>query len=77
MAMIATPVNWMNGIAESYVKFVLAMGNHDADYVDAYYGPPEWKAEARKTKRTLVEIRTEADALIGRYLKNPGPLVSA
>jgi hypothetical protein len=56
----------MNSIAESYVKLVLAMGHHDADYVDAYYGPPEWKAEAQKTRRTLAEIRTDADALIGR-----------
>ena len=33
----------MDKIAEQYVKLVLAMGQHDADYVDAYYGPPEWK----------------------------------
>ena len=40
----------MNDIAERYVKLVLALGQHDADYVDAYYGPPEWKqqAEARE-----------------------------
>jgi len=56
----------MNSIAEAYVKLVLAMGNHDTDYVDAYYGPPEWKAEAQKTKRTLAEIRKDADALIAR-----------
>ena len=29
----------MNELAERYVKLVLAMGQHDADYVDAYYGP--------------------------------------
>ncbi|MDQ6893630.1 MAG: hypothetical protein M3167_13225 [Acidobacteriota bacterium] len=56
----------MNSIAEAYVKLVLAMGIHDTDYVDAYYGPPEWKAEAQRTKPTLAEIRTSADALIGR-----------
>ena len=33
----------VNAAAESYVKLVLAMGEHDADYVDAYYGPPVWK----------------------------------
>jgi hypothetical protein len=33
----------MNGIAERYVKLVLKVGQHDADYVDAYYGPSEWK----------------------------------
>ncbi len=30
----------MNALAERYVKLVLALGQHDADYVDAYYGPP-------------------------------------
>ena len=30
---------------------MLALGQHDADYVDAYYGPPEWRMEAeRQTK---------------------------
>ena len=27
----------MNALAERYVKLVLALGQHDADYVDAYY----------------------------------------
>ena len=33
----------MNSIAEQYVRLALAIGQHDPDYVDAYYGPPEWK----------------------------------
>src|SRR5258707_1335281 len=40
------PPTRMNGIAESYVKLVLAVGQHDADYVDAFYGPAEWKRAA-------------------------------
>jgi hypothetical protein len=31
----------MNSIAEGYVKLILQMGQHDADIVDAYYGPEE------------------------------------
>lgn len=54
----------MNGIAESYVKLVLAVGQHDTDYVDAYYGPPEWRKDAEMRKRPLTEIRTEAESLI-------------
>ncbi len=50
----------MNHIAEQYVRLVLAMGEHDADYVDAYYGPPAW----RTTGRTLAQIRDEALALL-------------
>jgi hypothetical protein len=33
----------MDHIAERYVKLVLQVGQHDADYVDAYYGDPSWK----------------------------------
>jgi hypothetical protein len=42
--------NSMNTIAERYVKLVLAVGQHDADYVDAFYGPAEWKVEAERRK---------------------------
>src|SRR5436305_2826218 len=54
----------MNRAAESYVKLVLAVGQHDADYVDAFYGPPEWRREAEAHQRPLTEIRAEAEALI-------------
>jgi hypothetical protein len=54
----------MNTIAERYVKLVLALGQHDADYVDAFYGPPEWKADAGRRKLPLVDIGTAADRLI-------------
>jgi hypothetical protein len=33
----------MDSIAIDYVKLVLQLGNYDADYVDAYYGPEEWR----------------------------------
>ncbi|MDR3669149.1 MAG: hypothetical protein P4L35_20155 [Ignavibacteriaceae bacterium] len=33
----------MNILAEDYVKLVLKVGLHDPGYVDAYYGPAEWK----------------------------------
>lgn len=35
----------MDTIAEAYVKLVLNIGLYDADYVDAYYGPEEWRPE--------------------------------
>lgn len=60
----------MNRIAESYVKLVLAVGQHDADYVDAFYGPPEWRTEAEAKKRPLAEIRSEAEALIAELAAN-------
>jgi hypothetical protein len=52
--------NQMQALAEQYVKLVLAVGQHDADYVDAFYGPPEWRTSA--VKRPLAEIDAEAAA---------------
>ena len=40
----------MDAIARDYVRLVLSLGQHDADYVDAYYGPPEWKTDAERHK---------------------------
>jgi len=58
------PTPQMNQIAESYVRLVLALGTHDADYVDAYYGPPGWRAQADSTKPALATIGARADSLI-------------
>ena len=38
------------------MKLVLAVGQHDADYVDAFYGPPEWRKEAEAAKTPLATI---------------------
>jgi hypothetical protein len=56
----------MNRIAESYVKLVLAVGTHDADYVDAYYGPEEWKKEAATTAQPLDAIKKRAVAALAQ-----------
>ena len=58
-------------IAERYVKLVLAVGQHDADYVDAFYGPPEWKAEAERQKAPLRQIEADAAELIGEIAALP------
>ncbi|HYR46507.1 MAG TPA: hypothetical protein VER78_05835 [Thermoanaerobaculia bacterium] len=62
----ADTVRTVNAIAERYVRLVLALGQHDRDYVDAYYGPAEWKKEAEARRRSLPEIRAEANRLIAR-----------
>jgi hypothetical protein len=61
----------MNQIAESYVRLVLAVGQHDPDYVDAYYGPPAWQEEASAHKRPLAELRSEAAALLEKLRTAP------
>jgi hypothetical protein len=60
----AGPPAAMNEIAERYVKLVLALGQHDADYVDAYYGPPEWKQEAASVKAPLDDLAARARTLL-------------
>ena len=50
--------------AEAYVKLVLALGNHDEDYVDAYIGPPEWRTEANADRLSIPEIREQAAGLV-------------
>jgi hypothetical protein len=69
---IATPHD-MNAISERYVKLVLALGEHDADYVDAYYGPPEWREQVKAHKQSLDEIRAGAVAVIAE-LKSKTPV---
>jgi hypothetical protein len=61
----------MNDIATSYVKLVLAVGQHDPDYVDAFYGPPAWKQEAEAKKRPMNEIRGEAERLLAALAGQP------
>jgi hypothetical protein len=59
----------MAQISREYVRLVLAMGQHDKDYVDAYYGPADVKAEAERAKLPLDDIaktiRTVSDWLSG------------
>jgi len=54
----------MNRLAEGYVKLVLAVGQHDSNYVDAYYGPDEWQQEAKAQPKTLDTIEQEAASLL-------------
>jgi hypothetical protein len=51
---------------------VLAMGAHDPDYVDAYYGPPEWKTEAAATKLALDVISSRATTLLADLGRSTG-----
>jgi hypothetical protein len=70
----AAPKDDMTGtIAEGYVKLVLAVGQHDADYVDAYYGPPEWKKAAETTKASLDSIASQAQNLTAELGRVPAP----
>jgi hypothetical protein len=59
---MTTPIN-LDHVAERYVRLVLALGLHDADYVDAFYGPEEWQRDAAGERRALATISEQADRL--------------
>jgi hypothetical protein len=65
-----------NGVAERYAHLVLALGEHDPDYVDAFYGPAAWKTQAEKERKSLDAIGAEAAELSATLLKTPDAATS-
>jgi hypothetical protein len=49
--------------AEDYVHLALEIGAHEKDFVDAYFGPPEWRVEAEAHPRNISELKAEADRI--------------
>lgn len=56
----------LDHIAEQYVRLVLDIGQHDPDFVDAYYGPKEWQEAAKKVKPQLTALKDRTEAIIAR-----------
>ena len=67
------PPDPYRSVAEQYVKLVLAVGEHDGDYVDAFYGPPEWRKEAEAAKKPLATIDAQAAATEAQLAALPVP----
>src|SRR3982750_598534 len=61
----------LSPVAEPYAHLVLSLGQHDPDYVDAFYGPAEWKTQAEKEKKSLDAIGAEAAELSATLAKTP------
>ncbi|MBI5547440.1 MAG: hypothetical protein HY901_26455 [Deltaproteobacteria bacterium] len=62
----------LDPISERYVRLALAVGRHDENFVDAYYGPPQWKEEAAAgTARPVPGLLAEARELLGRLQTLP------
>jgi hypothetical protein len=55
-----SPSAVLDAAGQHYTKLVLALGERDADYVDAYYGPPEWRDQAQVARMQLSDIREAA-----------------
>jgi len=54
----------LDPMAERYVRLALALGEHDDDYVDAYFGPAEWREQAKQEALDLAAITAAADKLV-------------
>ena len=57
-----TPVT-LDSAAEDFVRLALAVGQHDADYVDAYFGPDDWRSEVEAESLDLEQILASAREL--------------
>src|SRR3546814_16797605 len=44
----------------------LGIGEREPGYVDAYYGPPEWRDAAKAAPRSVEDLAREATALAAR-----------
>jgi hypothetical protein len=59
----AGPPPDVDALARDYVRLVLEIDAHEAGYVDAYFGPPEWREAARKNPRTRAALKADADRI--------------
>lgn len=54
-------------IAEAYIHLALAIDRHIPGYVDAYYGPPEWRQQAQADgPRPVADLLADATHLTAR-----------
>ena len=67
----------LDSVAAGYILMTLEAGTHEAEYVDAYYGPAKLLEAAKAAPRSKVELIAEARALIGRLDREILPVVSA
>lgn len=59
----AAPADPLNAIARQYVMLSLEIGTHEDGYIDAYYGPPEWKRAAEAAPRALPALAQAVNSL--------------
>ncbi len=74
MSIAVSGADLMSTVSERYVRLVLAVGQHDADMVDAYYGPPAWKQEVEQRGRVpLPDLQREGESLAAAAAAVPLP----
>jgi hypothetical protein len=60
---MATPERSVASISDAYIRLTLEAGTHEAEYVDAYYGPPALQAAATANPRSIADLIAEARVL--------------
>jgi len=60
------PSGGLDALARDYVRLQLEIGERDEGYVDAYYGPAEWREAARAYPRPVPELAAAVRALRAR-----------
>ena len=63
----------LDAVARDYVGLVLEIGERDEGYVDAYYGPAEWREAARANPRTVPQLAAAAAELQSRLAATSVP----
>ena len=58
------PALTLDEIARGYVELALAIGEHDPNYVDAYYGPEGTRTKVKAAKADLATLARRADELV-------------
>ncbi len=56
----------LDALARDYVRLQLEIGERDEGYVDAYYGPAEWREAARANPRSVEQLAAAAAELSSR-----------
>jgi hypothetical protein len=62
-ASVTAPAISITDISDAYIRLTLEAGTHEAEYVDAYYGPPALQAAAKENPRSLAQLIIETRAL--------------
>jgi hypothetical protein len=63
----------ITSIASEYVRLVLSLGRHDPDYVDAFYGPAEFRQQAETESLSLARIASSANETLAQLTSlDPG-----
>ena len=57
------PSRDLDALARDYIQLQLEIGERDEGYIDAYYGPAEWREAARTNPRDLDALTAEVSIL--------------